>query len=44
MQVALRVGFRREDPVGPLDGVLRDCGEMGFDGIELMLEQSEERL
>jgi sugar phosphate isomerase/epimerase len=38
MKVALRVGFRRDDPVSPLDGVLRDCHEMGFDGIELMLD------
>jgi sugar phosphate isomerase/epimerase len=38
MKVSLRVGFRRDDPVNPLDGVLRDCREMGYDGIELMLE------
>jgi sugar phosphate isomerase/epimerase len=38
MKVALRVGFRRDDPASPLDGVLRDCREMGFDGIELMLD------
>src|SRR5437899_6975388 len=38
MKVSLRVGFRRDDPVSPLDGVLRDCKEMGFDGIELMLD------
>src|SRR5437763_1702545 len=38
MKVSLRVGFRRDDPVSPLDGVLRDCHEMGFDGIELMLD------
>jgi hypothetical protein len=33
MQVALRVGFRREDPVSRLDGVLRDCRLM--DQVEL---------
>jgi sugar phosphate isomerase/epimerase len=38
MKVSLRAGFRRDDPVSPLDGVLRDCREMGFDGIELMLD------
>jgi sugar phosphate isomerase/epimerase len=38
MNVSLRAGFRRDDPVSPLDGVLRDCREMGFDGIELMLD------
>ena len=38
MKVSIRVGFRREDPVNPLDGVLRDCHELGFDGIELMLD------
>ena len=40
MKVSLRVGFRRDDPVSPLDGVLRDCKAMGFDGIELMLNTS----
>src|SRR5205807_7119522 len=40
LKVSLRVGFRRDDPVSPLDGVLRDCREMGFDGIELMLSPS----
>ena len=40
MKVSLRVGFRRDDPVSPLDGVLRDCHEMGYDGIELMLNTS----
>jgi sugar phosphate isomerase/epimerase len=40
MKVSLRVGFRRDDPVSPLDGVLRDCHAMGFDGIELMLSAS----
>jgi hypothetical protein len=29
MRVALRAGIPRDDPVSPLDGVLRDCGEMG---------------
>ena len=38
MKVSLRAGFRRDDPVSPLDGVLRDCREMGYDGIELMLD------
>jgi len=38
MKVSIRVGFRRDDPVSPLDGVLRDCREMGYDGIELMLD------
>jgi sugar phosphate isomerase/epimerase len=40
MKVSIRVGFRRDDPVSPLDGVLRDCREMGYDGIELMLSPS----
>ena len=40
MKVSLRVGFRRDDPVSPLDAVLRDCHEMGYDGIELMLSPS----
>ena len=40
MKVSIRVGFRRDDPVSPLDGVLRDCREMGFDGIELMINTS----
>ena len=31
MKVALRVGFRRDDPVSPLDGVLRECREKGYD-------------
>ncbi|MGH2352365.1 MAG: sugar phosphate isomerase/epimerase family protein [Chloroflexota bacterium] len=38
MKVSLRAGFRRDDPVSPLDGVLRDCAAMGYDGIELMLD------
>ena len=38
MKVSVRVGFRRDDPAGPLDGVLRECKEMGYDGIELMLD------
>jgi sugar phosphate isomerase/epimerase len=38
MKVSLRVGFRRDDPAGPLDGVLRECKEMGYDGVELMLD------
>jgi sugar phosphate isomerase/epimerase len=38
MKVSLRAGFRRDDPISPLDGVLRDCHEMGYDGIELMLD------
>jgi sugar phosphate isomerase/epimerase len=40
MKVSLRVGFRRDDPISPLDGVLRDCREMGYDGIELMVNTS----
>jgi sugar phosphate isomerase/epimerase len=40
MKVSLRVGFRRDDPQSPLDGVLRDCREMGYDGVELMLSPS----
>ncbi|HEX2037729.1 MAG TPA: sugar phosphate isomerase/epimerase family protein [Chloroflexota bacterium] len=40
MKVSLRVGYRRDDPVSPLDGVLRDCREMGYDGIELMVSPS----
>ena len=38
MKVSVRVGYRRDDPVSPLDGVLRDCREMGYDGIELMID------
>jgi hexulose-6-phosphate isomerase len=38
MKVSIRVGFRRGDSVNPLDGVLRDCREMGYDGVELMLD------
>ena len=38
MKVSLRVGFRRDDPISPLDGALRDCREMGYDAIELMLD------
>ena len=37
MKVSLRVGMRDEDPVNPLDGVLRDVKEMGYDGIVLMM-------
>ncbi len=37
MKVSLRVGMRDGDPVNPLDGVMRDVKEMGYDGIELML-------
>lgn len=40
MKVSIRVGFRRDDPVNALDGVLRDCREMGYDGIELMMSAS----
>jgi len=40
MKVSVRVGYRRDDPVSPLDGVLRDCREMGYDGIELMINPS----
>ncbi len=37
MKVGLRVGMRADDPVNPLDGVLKDVKAMGYDGIELML-------
>ncbi len=37
MKVSLRVGMRANDPVNPLDGVLKDVKAMGYDGIELML-------
>ena len=37
MKVSLRVGMRPDDPVNPLDGVLRDVKAMGYAGIELML-------
>jgi len=37
MKVSLRVGMRADDPVNPLDGVLRDVKAMGYDGVELML-------
>ncbi len=40
MKVSIRVGFRRDDPVNPLDGVLRDCAAMGYQAIELMLSPS----
>jgi len=40
MKVSLRVGFRRDDPVSPLDGVLAECREMGYEGVELMLSTS----
>lgn len=37
MKVSLRLGFRGDDPVNPLDGVLRDLKDMGFQGLELCM-------
>ena len=35
------MSFRRGDPVNPLDSVLRDAKQIGFDGVELMLDPDE---
>ncbi|MBM4418121.1 MAG: sugar phosphate isomerase/epimerase [Chloroflexi bacterium] len=37
MKISIRVGFRANDGTNPLDAVLADCKEIGYDAIELML-------